>query len=142
MQAMKLTNESLGHALLRIGLGLDFVGHGLARIGALPAFAESMKGMFAKSWLPERLVVITSYAIPPVELIAGIGIVLGLFLRPALVIAGVEMWFLLLGSTLIQKWDYAGIQLIYLLLLALLTASLRYDRLSIDAWLAGKRGTR
>ena len=30
---MKLTNEVLGHALLRIGLGLDFLAHWLARIG-------------------------------------------------------------------------------------------------------------
>jgi thiosulfate dehydrogenase (quinone) large subunit len=133
MQAMKLTNESLGHALLRIGLGLDFLAHGLARIGGLPAFAESMKGMFAKNFLPEPLVVLTAYAIPPVELIVGIGIVLGWFLRPALVIAGVEMWVLLFGTCLIQKWDIAGIELIYLFLLTLLTASLRYDGFSIDA---------
>ena len=129
---MKLTNESLGYVLLRIGVGLDFLAHGLARIGGLPAFAESMKEMFGKSWLPEALVVISAYAIPPVELIVGIGIGLGLFLRPALLIAGVEMWVLLFGTCLIQKWDIAGLQLIYLLLLALLTSALRYDRFSID----------
>lgn len=131
---MKLTNEALGHALLRIGLGLDFLAHGLARIGGLSAFAESMKGMFAKSGLPEPLVVITAYAIPPVELVVGVGILLGWFLRPALVIAGAEMWVLLFGTNLVQKWDIAGIQLIYLFLLALLTASLRYDALSIDGF--------
>jgi maltose/maltodextrin transport system substrate-binding protein len=32
---MKLKNEVLGHALLRIGLGLDFLAHGLPRIGGL-----------------------------------------------------------------------------------------------------------
>lgn len=134
MQAVKLANESLGYVLLRIGVELDFLAHGLARIGGLPAFAESMKEMFAKSWLPEPLVVISAYAIPPVELIVGIGIGLGLFLRPALLIAGVEMWVLLFGTCLIQKWVIAGLQLIYLLLLALLTAARRYDRLSIDAF--------
>jgi uncharacterized membrane protein YphA (DoxX/SURF4 family) len=41
---MKLTHEVLGYALLRIGLGLAFIAHGLARIGALSAFAESMQG--------------------------------------------------------------------------------------------------
>jgi thiosulfate dehydrogenase (quinone) large subunit len=131
---MKLTNEVLGHALLRIGLGLDFLAHGLARVGGLSAFAESMKAMFAKSGLPEPLVVITAYAIPPVELVVGLGILLGWFLRPALVIAGVEMWVLLFGTCLIQKFDIAGLQLIYLFLLALLTASLRYDALSIDGF--------
>jgi thiosulfate dehydrogenase [quinone] large subunit len=131
---MKLTNEILGHALLRIGLGLDFLAHGLARIAGLSAFAESTKGMFAKSGLAEPLVVITAYAIPPVELAVGVGILLGWFLRPALVIASVEMWVLLFGTSLIQKWDIAGVQLIYLFLLALLTASLRYDALSIDGF--------
>jgi thiosulfate dehydrogenase (quinone) large subunit len=131
---MKLTNEVLGHALLRIGLGLAFIAHGLARIGILSAFAESMKGMFAKRMLPEVLVVITAYATPPVELIVGIALLLGLFLRPALVIAGIEMWVLMFGSILIQKFDIALIQLVYLTLLALLTATLRYDRLSIDGW--------
>jgi hypothetical protein len=61
---MKLTNEVLGHASLRVGLRLNFRAHGLARIGDLSAFAESMKGMFAKSGLPESLVMITAYAIP------------------------------------------------------------------------------
>jgi|HubBroStandDraft_6_1064221.scaffolds.fasta_scaffold215445_2 thiosulfate dehydrogenase [quinone] large subunit len=131
---MKLTNEVLGHALLRIGLGLAFIAHGLARIGALLAFAESMKAMFASSGLPEMLVVITAYAIPPVELIVGVPLFLGLFSRPALVVAGIEMWVLTFGSILIQKFDIALIQLVYLTLLALLTATLRYDRLSIDGW--------
>jgi thiosulfate dehydrogenase [quinone] large subunit len=131
---MKLTNEVLGHALLRIGLGLAFIAHGLTRIGTLSAFAESMKGMFAKSMLPEVLVVITAYATPPVELIVGIALLLGWFLRPALVIAGIEMWVLMFGSILIQKFDIALIQLVYLTVLALLTATLRYDRLSIDGW--------
>ena len=54
---MKLTNEALGHALLRIGLGLDFLAHGLARIGGLSAFAESMKGMFAKILFGYHIVV-------------------------------------------------------------------------------------
>jgi thiosulfate dehydrogenase (quinone) large subunit len=130
---MKISNESIAHALLRIGLGLDFVGHGLARIGQLPAFAQSMTGMFAKSFLPPPIVAASAYAIPPVELVVGIGIVLGLFLRPALILAGVEMWVLLFGTCLIQQWDIAGIQLIYLLLLSLLLATLKHDRLSIDA---------
>jgi uncharacterized membrane protein YphA (DoxX/SURF4 family) len=51
---MKISNASIAHALLRIGLGLDFVGHGLARIGQLPAFAQSMTAMFAKSFLPQH----------------------------------------------------------------------------------------
>jgi thiosulfate dehydrogenase (quinone) large subunit len=130
---MKISNESIAHALLRIGLGLDFVGHGLARIGQLPAFAQSMTAMFAKSFLPPPIVAASAYAIPPVELIVGIGILLGLFLRPTLIVAGVEMWILLFGTCLIQQWDIAGIQLIYLLLLALLLATLKHDRLSVDA---------
>ena len=84
--------------------------------------------------LPEVLVVITAYATPPVELIVGIALLLGLFLRPALVIAGIEMWVLMFGSILIQKFDIALIQLVYLTVLALLTATLRYDWLSIDSW--------
>jgi thiosulfate dehydrogenase (quinone) large subunit len=131
---MKLTNEALGHALLRIGLGLDFLGHGLARVGGLSAFAESMKGMFAKSGLPEPLVVITAYAIPPVELVVGVGMLLGWFLRPALVIASLEMWVVVFGTCLMLSFDIAGIQLVYLFVLALLTASLRYDALSIDGF--------
>jgi thiosulfate dehydrogenase [quinone] large subunit len=130
---MKISNESIGHALLRVGLGLDFLAHGLSRIGQLPGFAETMKGMFAKSFLPEPLVVVTAYAIPPVELVVGLGIVLGLLLRPALIAGGIEMWILLFGSCLIQQWDMAAFQLIYLLLLSLLLATLQHDRLSIGA---------
>jgi thiosulfate dehydrogenase (quinone) large subunit len=130
---MKISNESIGHALLRVGLGLDFLAHGLSRIGQLPGFAETMKGMFAKSFLREPLVLVTAYAIPPVELVVGLGIVLGLLLRPALIAGGIEMWILLFGSCLIQQWDMAAFQLIYLLLLSLLLATLQHDRLSIGA---------
>jgi thiosulfate dehydrogenase (quinone) large subunit len=127
-----LTNEVLGHALLRMGLGLAFMAHGLSRIWILSAFAESVTGMFAKTGLPEILVVPIAYAVPPVEFIVGVGLLLGLFLRPALVIACLDMWALMFGSILIQKFDIALIQLVYLTVLALLTATLRYDRLSID----------
>ena len=38
------------------------------------------------------MVAAAAYAIPPVELVLGVGIVLGLFLRPALIVAGIEIW--------------------------------------------------
>ena len=47
-------------------------------------------------------------------------------------VAGVEMWVLLFGTCLIQQWNAAGIQLIYLLLVSLLIATLQHDRLLID----------
>ena len=127
---------SLAHALLRVGLGLNLFTHGLVRLPDLAAFAAHTRQTMAQSLLPAPLVVAASYAIPVVELTTGALLLLGLFLRPALVLGFLLLFVLMLGICLAQNWTVAAEQLVYMLVLAALLATARHDRYSVDAWRA------
>jgi thiosulfate dehydrogenase [quinone] large subunit len=122
---------SLAHALLRIGLGINFFMHGLSRVPNLAAFVLHTEQMFAKTWLPMPIVIATGYTIPFIELALGAALILGLFLRPVLVAGFLFLFMLTFGVCLAQNWDVATEQLIYMIALAILLAGARYHRLAL-----------
>ena len=102
------------YALLRLLLGIAFLGHGVIRIvNGIGAFAAAtVKGMAAAP-LPPALVSAFAHAIPIVELALGVLLILGLFTRWALIAGLLFMSLLMAGVTLKQDWPTAGLQLIY-----------------------------
>jgi len=112
-------------------MGVDLFCHGFARIftGAhLSGFAEGMVKNMASSPLPQSLTLATGYAVPPVELVIGILLLLGIFTRFALILASLLMLVLVFGVGMKQDWAVAGQQLLYaLVLFVLLFARERYD---------------
>lgn len=125
---------SLAHALLRLGLGVNLCTHGLVRLPQLATFAGHAQQMMAKSWLPLWLVTAVAFVIPFVELSTGALLILGLFLRFALVLGSLLMIVLTLAVCLAQNWTVASEQLIYMFVFAILLATARHDRYSIDGW--------
>ncbi len=125
---------SLAHALLRVGLGVNLFTHGLVRLPDLAAFVAHTQQTMAKSPLPRPLVVAAGYAIPFVEITTGALLLLGLFLRPALVLGFLLLIVLMFGICLAQNWTVAAEQLVYMLVLAVLLATARHDRYSLDGW--------
>ena len=123
---------SLAHALLRFGLGINFLMHGLSRVPNLAAFVDHTEKMFAKTWLPLPVVIATGYTIPFIELALGAALILGLFLRPVLVVGFLFMFMLTFGVCLAQNWSVASEDLIYMIALALLLAGARYHRFALD----------
>jgi thiosulfate dehydrogenase [quinone] large subunit len=128
---------------LRLLTGLDFFGHGFARVFTgthLSGFAQGMVKSMAATPLPTSLTLATGYAVPPIELLIGILLLTGLFTRFALTLASLLILVLMFGVTLKQDWPTAGSQLLYGLVLAvLLFARERYDL----SWpsLLGRAGT-
>lgn len=126
-----LKDQHLAYILLRVLTGLDFFGHGFARIftgSHLSGFAQGMVRNMATTPLPTAITLATGYAVPCVELLIGILLLLGLFTRAALIAALLLMCVLMFGITLKQDWATAGTQLGYgLVLAALLFARPRYD---------------
>ncbi|WP_182277133.1 DoxX family membrane protein [Granulicella sp. 5B5] len=124
-------DQHLAYILLRLLTGLDFFGHGFARIFTgthLSGFAQGMVKNMASTPLPPSLTLASGYAIPCTELLIGILLLLGLFTRSALVLALLLMCMLMFGITLKQDWATAGTQLGYgFVLAALLFARPRYD---------------
>jgi len=119
------------YLLLRLFTGVDFFCHGFARTFTgthLAGFAQGMAKGMATSPLPPSLTLASGYAIPPVELLIGILLLLGLFTRFALTLAFLLMLVLVFGVGMKQDWTAASQQLLYaLVLFVLLFARERYD---------------
>ena len=124
-------DHKLAYLLLRVLTGLNFFGHGFARIFTgthLPAFAQGLVKSMAGTPLPAGLVLATGYAVPVVELVVGVLLLLGIGVRSGLIVAFALMFVLMIGITLKQDWNVAGQQLQYGLILAvLLFGRVRYD---------------
>jgi thiosulfate dehydrogenase (quinone) large subunit len=111
------------YLLLRLLTGFDFFGHGFARIFTgthLSGFAQGMVKSMATSPLPPSLTLVSGYAIPVVELLIGVLLLLGFFTRAALTLAFLLMMVLMFGVTMKQDWTAAGQQMVYGLILATL----------------------
>ena len=124
-------DQRLAYILLRLITGLDFFGHGFARIFTgthLVGFAHWMVGDMAKAPLPASLVLATGYVVPCVELLIGILLLLGVATRYALILALLLMMLLMFGVTMKQDWNVAGQQLLYGLVLTVLL----YARAQLD----------
>jgi thiosulfate dehydrogenase [quinone] large subunit len=123
---------SLAHGLLRVGLGLNILMHGISRLPNLAGFVAHLEQTMARTWLPLPLVSATGYAIPLLETLLGGLLLLGFFLRPALVAGLLLMFVLTFGACLAQSWSVASEQLVYVLVYALLVGGLCYDCWSLD----------
>ena len=119
------------YVLFRLLTGLDFFGHGFARIFTgthLSGFAQGMAKSMSSTPLPPSLVLASGYAIPCVELLIGSLLLLGLFTRYTLILAFLLMFVLMFGITLKQERNIAMQQLMYgVVLFLLLFARERYD---------------
>jgi thiosulfate dehydrogenase [quinone] large subunit len=113
--------------LLRFGLGIDMLMHGVARMPNLAAFVDHSSAGFKTSFLPMQLVTLFLYILPFVEAIIGLLILIGGKAgRMGFISGGFLMAVLLFGTTSHQDWNIASQQIIYLTAFAI--ALYFYDR--------------
>ena len=130
---MRINDRSLAYALLRLSLGINFAGHGLIRIhNGVAAFAQTTTEHLAKPPLPSGLTYALSYAIPFIEAILGLTLILGVFTRISLATGAIFMMLLTIGVTANQQWDIAGQQLLYSVVFFFLLYLLEHNQLSLD----------
>ena len=125
-------DKNWAYLLSRLAIGLSFFGHGLVRLPKLAGFSNWMVGQFSKSFLPEVLIVPFSYVLPFAEFIAGTLIILGLFTRQGLILAGLVSLALIFGTTMIENWEALPSQLIHVAFLSLLLAYLPHNTYAVD----------
>jgi thiosulfate dehydrogenase [quinone] large subunit len=126
-------DRRLAYALLRAIIGVNLAVHGISRLLAGPhAFAASLVGMFHATPLPVWSVMSFGLALPWIEAILGLLILLGLATRSALIAASLTILALTFGATLRQDWESAGLQLIYAVIYAALLAFRSDNTYSID----------
>ena len=123
-------------ALLRIAFGVNFAGHGLIRIyNGVGTFAATTAEHLAKSPLPHSFIFSFSYAIPFLEAILGLSLILGVLTRISLVCGAVFMMALTIGITANQQWDIASQQLLYSIVFFLLLYLIEHNALAVDSYL-------
>jgi thiosulfate dehydrogenase [quinone] large subunit len=135
-----VSDAALSHALLRLALGTSMFVHGLVRIGGhFWPFVEQTAKQFAASPIPYSLVRISAMMIPPVELLIGVLLILGLWTRFALVFGSLEMCALIAGTSLLMQWEIVAIQLAYAFFFFVLLRHGQSNEVSLDGWIRSKK---
>ena len=132
--APRAADLRLAHGLARIGLGMDMALHGMTRLPQLATFVATLEKQFANTFLPQPLVTFAAYAIVFSESAIGVALILGLFVRLALVGNAMLMIILLFGTCLVMNFTVAATQLLYMAYITVLLATVAYDGLSLDRW--------
>ena len=102
--------------ILRLGLGINMLMHGLVRLPKLNVFVSKMAAGFSDTLLPPIVVKPFLFTLPFLELSAGILILMGGKAgQYGLALCGLLLAALLFGTTLKQDWNTAGTQMIYVL---------------------------
>jgi thiosulfate dehydrogenase [quinone] large subunit len=140
MSAHSDSAKILGYTTLRLAIGMSMLIHGVVRLPKIGTFTAATVKMFSASPLPPFAVAAFARITPPVELAIGLLVSLGLATRLGLTLGGAWMVILIFGSTLIEKYDVVGIQLIYSLIFFQLLQHLEQNRLSLDAVMMKYRG--
>lgn len=129
-------DQRLAYALLRMVVGLNLLMHGVSRITMGPTtFATRMVAQFEHTLLPTASVWAFALFLPAIEAFLGLLLLLGLRTRAALIAASLLIMVLTFGSSLVQDWAAAGLQLTYALVYTALLFLLRYNGWSLDACL-------
>jgi thiosulfate dehydrogenase [quinone] large subunit len=126
-------NTKYSFFFLRLPLAMSMFGHGLVRLPKLAGFAEGMTKQFKDSILPEMLVLPFGYALPIIEQIVGVLLILGWQTKNAIYAGLLTMAALVFGSSTIENWNAISAQLIHALYFGMLLHFLPKDRFSIDA---------
>ena len=130
----RVVDGDLAYLLLRATIGMNILGHGVARIFSGPEqFASTLAASFRSTPLAAALVIQFASALPWIEGTIGLLVLIGLFSRLALSAGATLIIILTFGATLHQDWESAGLQLIYAAVYAALLAHSNRNVYSADA---------
>lgn len=136
-------DQRIAYALLRVVAGLNLTMHGVSRMLAGPGtFAGKLVEQFAHAPLPGWSIWSFGMALPAIEALLGLLLLLGLRTRAALIGLSLLMVVLTFGSALVQDWPAAGLQLTYALVFSTLLFLLPYNGWSLDACMGMDRDGR
>jgi thiosulfate dehydrogenase [quinone] large subunit len=121
-------------ALLRWALGLLFLVGGLAKLPTVGGFVQGyLVPAFEKTFLPKGLVAAYGYALPFVEVVLGVLLILGLCRHFALLLSGLTLLSLGFGQMLLKEHGTVANICLYVLM----TAAALYMG-ECDCWVVGR----
>ena len=111
-----ITANQLAQLVMRLGLGINILMHGLVRLPKLNAFVAKTAAGFSDTILPPALTNVFLYVLPFVELASGLLILAGgRFIKWGYFAGGLTIAALLFGTTLKEDWGTAGSQVVYVI---------------------------
>ncbi|MFC5411052.1 DoxX family protein [Larkinella bovis] len=116
----------------RLTVAASFIGHGVVRLPKLTAFSDWMVGLFEKTILPDFLVRPYSMAVPVIELVLGVTLLVGLFTRASLIGATFLLLSLIFGSNLVEEWNWITSQMIYCLFFVFMFMNMEHNQWALD----------
>ncbi|QLE02423.1 DoxX family protein [Galbibacter sp. BG1] len=128
-------SKQTAYFLLRITLGMNLLSHGIVRMGNIEGFRNWMDQLFQETFLPWWAVFVWGTVLPIIEFSLGGLLVLGIFTYRALITRAILIVILIVGSCLIQRWEWVGIQMIYSLFFYFLINNLSNNAYAIDNYL-------
>ena len=126
-------SKKAAYLILRFGVGINFFLHGVVRFtGDYSLFVKKVSEGFVDTIIPVPLATLFAWLIPPVELVTGAMLLLGVFTFEALLALGILMVILISGMVLQQEWATVSGQMVYLFTLYLLIRDI--DQNSFELW--------
>lgn len=125
--------SAVGAFILRVALGLLLFVPGLAKLlGGPTGIAQYIDKQFSETWLPKVLYMPYAYALPYLEFIIGLAIVLGVVRGLSLSLGGLLMLSLAFGQIII-KGDAMANNIIFTALFTAALLLVRRDVWNLDA---------
>lgn len=126
-----MKKNQLLYFFLRLPIAMSLLGHGLVRLPKLTTFSNWMVETMENSFLPKVLIIPFSYALPILEAIIGLLLLIG-FKTKYTIYAGLAlMSILILGSSSIENWGAIEAQLLHSFYLFVLLYVLEKDSFKI-----------
>lgn len=125
-----MSNNQLAYLLTRFTLGVNFLFHGLVRLPKLEKFVSHISSSFEGTLFPVEFAKIFAYAIPFIEVLLGLFILLGIATRKSLVATAIFMMCLIIGSCFAENWPLVSQQMIYALFIFFL---IKYEESNVWA---------
>lgn len=123
--------------LVRAGMGVNMLFHAVNRFYyGTSDFNNWMISEFEPTFLPSFSIVAFASVLPYLEGIVGVLLILGLKTKTGLIAGASIMIFLIIGSCLISKWDWATYQMIYLIFFYILMEKVLDNKYSFDNYFA------
>lgn len=112
-----ISNSLLAYWGLRFAFGLSFLVHGAVRFPKWAEFANGLAGQFDGTLLGGFPALAFAYAIPLIEVLIGIALVVGgRFIRWGAFAGCLLMGGIMFGTCFLEKWELLASQLIHLAL--------------------------
>jgi len=123
----------IAYTIFRVTMGLNFLFHAINRYYyGTESFQNWMVGAFEETFFPVWSVEVFAMILPVLEGIAGLLMLIGLKTRWGYYLGASIIGLLVVGSCMINKWDWVAFQMVYAICFFALVFKVEHNKFSLD----------